>query len=355
MAGRSGAWTRQSHAKTLKRYAKRNRSSWGKSKGRHYIDVPEGKRALDLFLDAVAQRLAATPPPGNLAAAVNQLDPHTLAFAALTPLLDAVARGWTGADRATAISDLGLQIGEQLRDRLALAGALASDSQVSRHTAEMIISNPESHKGRRIRGKLRKLLESEDPAERATATHGVIRAGQGILCFPPGRLGTELRRRVKARAEIPQEIAISPHLPADYDGLIKSPDKVDRAIGYQRRRQHKRDLEAIKRETADARWVTKQNGPCYLSYSLDRRGRVYANQYLNFGGGDHIRALFKFERGMPIGANGIVWLEIHCANSFGEVDKAPWVKRIEWTREHRPMIERVAAAPAAEFEFTPRA
>jgi hypothetical protein len=33
----------------------------------------------------------------------------------------------------------------------------------------MIKSDPQSRRGRRIRGKLRKLLESEDPAERATA------------------------------------------------------------------------------------------------------------------------------------------------------------------------------------------
>jgi DNA-directed RNA polymerase len=140
-------------------------------------------------------------------------------------------------------------------------------------------------------------------------------------------------------------------LKPDYDSLLESDEPADQIAGKKLRRQHKRDTKAIIRECADARWLTKQNGPGYLSYSLDRRGRVYANQHLNFGREDHIRALFRFDRELPLGDDGRSWLEIHCANCYGERDKAAWGERIQWARDHRPEIERIAADPAATFDL----
>jgi hypothetical protein len=466
----------------------------------------------------VAQCLKGSQPPGNLAKAIDRLDPHTLAFAVLTPLLDLTE---SDADSPSWISDLGLRVGEQLRNRLALANALETSSKADRLTAEMILADPDSGKGQRIRGRLKKLAESDDPEERAKAARvlalpsrrgrrrksdyldflkfdwsreetlyaggwlvDAVFLGSDLFVFdedkmpiinprlqpyidrlreellwrdpvlmphtepPPDwtdwrahygdRLSKTLVRdwRPETKQEIEEALAdrrtvcdqdeseldwateaavcdgdegradllsvVKAHVPniapigtipgpfveqhitavntlqrialyidpqmvalvkefagrvkaPDCDDLIASADEVDRSYGYKLRRQHKRDLEAIKRESADAQWVTKQNGPCYLSYSLDRRGRVYANQHLNFGREDHIRALFKFERGMPIGADGISWLEIHVANSYGDADKAPWPDRIKWVRDNEHMIKMIAAAPDKTFEKWSRA
>jgi DNA-dependent RNA polymerase len=505
--------------------------------------VPEGDRVLDLFLDPVAQYLAkaAPKPPGKLAVALDKLDPHTLALAALTPLLDASERGWGDADDPSSIAKLRLQIGEHLRDRLTLANALVSESAADRLIGETVVANPDSHKGRRFRGKLRRMLQSDDPAERAAAERvaampprrgrprqsdyldllkadwnqeemlqaggwlaDAILMGLDLFVFdkdrlpvlnpkfqpiiddlreqllwrdpvlmphtdgpPPdwtawrkqydGRLSKTLVKdwRPETRAEIEAALAATTTVYSDdeeqldlaarvasewlhsgesvavgeagiaelqayvqpvdritvpitvpspfkaqhvaamntlknvplrldpamvdlvkefgartkadqFEGLIKSSDKVDRAIGHKLKRQHKRDLTAVSREMADAKWLNKQNGPFHLDYKLDRRGRFYANQHLHFGREDHIRALFRFERGKPLDVNdtlhygrvgpypkfgmsnstGIEWLEIHAANTWG-LDKKPWPDRIEWARnpDNKKQIRRVADNP----------
>jgi hypothetical protein len=501
----------RSEAKTLKRFAKQNRS-WGKSgRLKHYIDVPEGKLVLDQFLDQVADYLAkSAPPPANLAEAIAKLDRHTLALAALTSLFDAERRGWGDVDEPAWKLKLYLQIGEHLRDRLMLAGALESDNAAERLIGKTIMADPESGKGRRFRGKLKRMLESDNPDERAAAQRvaampprrgrprqsdyldllkpewnqeETLQAGgwlahavlTGLDLFlidradripylnpkfepiiddlreqllwrdpvlmphmdgpPPdwtswrtnygGRLSKtlvkdwrpetkveieaalaeirtgsttteeeadlmakvvvgeadpgELQTYVESADHISVPITVSgpfkaQHVaamdtlknvplrldpvmvelvkefgartksPNSYDDLINSNDKVDRAIGYKLRRQNKRDITAVKREMADAKWLIKQNGPFRLSYSLDRRGRFYAHQHLNFAREDHIRALFQFDRGMPMDEDGIVWLEVHAANMWG-LDKRPWAERVKWTREHKEDIRWVEADP----------
>jgi hypothetical protein len=71
----------------------------------------------------------------------------------------------------------------------------------------------------------------------------------------------------------------------------------------------------------------------FLDYSCDWRGRIYAVQPLNYAREDHVRALFKFARGEPLGPDGLSWLEIHAANCYGEVDKelecAPGAGQVE--------------------------
>jgi hypothetical protein len=498
----------RSRAKTEGRYNKRNRHAWGKNKHfRHYIEVPEGARVFDAVAPQVVQCLRAEAPPGNLADAIGRLDDDALAKAALT-LLDVAMGGCP--DGPSTILELELRVAEELRDRLALAAALRSDG-VGKIVAKIIEANPESRKGRRLRGKLAEMAKSADPAERAIAerlssmpakrgrppnanymdflkpdwTQAELQhAGKWLVdrvmlstnlfdldddfmpiinpklrpridqlrdelrwrdpvlmphTEPPpewtgwranygDRLSKTLVRdwRPETRQEIEAaladqrtvyseddeelELAAAGQLPAsfvpdiepmgteqgpfvaqhlagvhklqrvglridprmmelvrefgaavlkpDYETLINSADKIDNAVGYKLRLQHNRDKEAVIRECADARWLTKQNGPGYLSYSLDRRGRLYANQHLNFGREDHIRALFKFQRGLPIGAHGITWLEIHCANSYADqpprvprpVDKAPWPERRGWIQANRSLIERIAADPVKTFE-----
>jgi DNA-directed RNA polymerase len=113
----------------------------------------------------------------------------------------------------------------------------------------------------------------------------------------------------------------------------------------------KADRKTVKADLHVARWCG--NGPVYLDYACDRRGRVYAEHHLNYAREDHVRALFEFERGEPLGEDGMFWLEAHTANCFGgedQLDKKPWDDRRRWVNTHMDMIERIAADPQGSFD-----
>jgi hypothetical protein len=108
---------------------------------------------------------------------------------------------------------------------------------------------------------------------------------------------------------------------------------------------------APERDIITARWIGNQT--FYLTYNCDRRGRVYAIPHFNYQREDHIRALFRFANGMKLRApphpksemiGDLEMLEIHCANCFG-FDKESWQERINWAKENREFIEKIAAVP----------
>jgi hypothetical protein len=112
--------------------------------------------------------------------------------------------------------------------------------------------------------------------------------------------------------------------------------------------QGKSDRKTVKADLRDALWCG--NGAVYLDYACDRRGRAYAEHHLNYAREDHVRALFEFERGEPLGADGMFWLEVHTANCDGKTDKEPWDDRRRWVKQHEHMIERIAADPQGSFD-----
>jgi Autographiviridae RNA polymerase len=91
----------------------------------------------------------------------------------------------------------------------------------------------------------------------------------------------------------------------------------------------------------------------YVPKNCDFRGRVYGIPDFNFQREDHIRALFQFEQGMPIGDEGLKWLAIHVANcgDFGGISKRPFRDRIAWAKKHSDEITRTAIAPAATLDW----
>ena len=126
----------------------------------------------------------------------------------------------------------------------------------------------------------------------------------------------------------------------DYD-VVTGPD--DKKL--------KADRKTVRADLRVARWCG--NGAVYLDYACDRRGRAYAEHHLNYAREDHVRALFEFERGEPLGDDGMFWLEVHTANCFGgedQLDKKPWGDRVRWAKERFDLIERVAADPKGSFE-----
>ena len=73
-------------------------------------------------------------------------------------------------------------------------------------------------------------------------------------------------------------------------------------------------------------------GKFYVLQNCDFRGRVYGVSDFNFQREDHIRAMFRFAKGAPIGKDGLRWLAIHVANcgDFGGISKRPFRDRLAW-------------------------
>jgi DNA-directed RNA polymerase len=85
----------------------------------------------------------------------------------------------------------------------------------------------------------------------------------------------------------------------------------------------------------------------YLPHNLDFRGRVYPVPHFNHQRADHIKALFKFADGEPLGDGGAFWLAIHLANcgDFEKVSKKSFDDRIQWVQDNEQNILDVAADP----------
>jgi DNA-directed RNA polymerase len=111
------------------------------------------------------------------------------------------------------------------------------------------------------------------------------------------------------------------------------------------------DKVAAKRTVgADLLTAEKTDGQSfYLPHNCDSRGRVFPTPHFNYQREDHVRALFRFANGKPLG-EGLEWLEIHCANSFG-IDKKPWNERQAWVADNRREIERTAADPDTTIDW----
>ena len=87
----------------------------------------------------------------------------------------------------------------------------------------------------------------------------------------------------------------------------------------------------------------------YLPCNIDFRGRVYPVCHFNNQRSDHIKALFQFADGKPLGPNGGRWLAIHLANC-GDVDKIskkPFEEREQWVLDNEEMIVAIAQDPKA--------
>lgn len=89
----------------------------------------------------------------------------------------------------------------------------------------------------------------------------------------------------------------------------------------------------------------------WFVYQCDFRGRVYASSSgLNPQGADFNRALLKFKEGKVLGQNGLYWLAVHGANTFG-VDKVSFDDRVDWVMDNIDNIIRVKDDPISSTDF----
>jgi hypothetical protein len=77
----------------------------------------------------------------------------------------------------------------------------------------------------------------------------------------------------------------------------------------------------------------------WVPLKIDFRGRIYGIPHFNFTREDRVRSLFLFEKGKPIGEEGLKWLKVHVAgtasgNNWSDNQKPGHLNslgRIEWT------------------------
>ena len=90
----------------------------------------------------------------------------------------------------------------------------------------------------------------------------------------------------------------------------------------------------------------------YLPCNIDFRGRVYPVCHFNNQRGDHVKALFRFAEGKPLGPSGGSWLAIHLANcgDFGKVSKKSYEERLKWVEINEDLIVSIASDPKATVD-----
>ena len=85
----------------------------------------------------------------------------------------------------------------------------------------------------------------------------------------------------------------------------------------------------------------------YQPHNLDKRGRIYPIPTFNHQRADHIRAMFQFAKGKPLGKDGAYWLAISIANNgdFEKVSKKSLDARIEWVNKNQRSIYLIGKKP----------
>lgn len=83
----------------------------------------------------------------------------------------------------------------------------------------------------------------------------------------------------------------------------------------------------------------------YFVYTCDFRGRLYpASGSLNPQGAPYVRALLQFAEGKPLGQDGLYWLAIHGANTYGN-GRESYTDRYQWVLDNEERIRAVASKP----------
>jgi DNA-dependent RNA polymerase len=413
---------------TKERFARRNQLK-AKARKRYPVIFPvplHRKLTLHHLVEPLARFLGHElneepyPPPGNLGALINQLEPVELSVITLTPLLDGIMHGWNdNGDLADAERELCERIGQHLHDQLGFKNLLTGDT-ANRKLAKKI-------QGGRLRpGPQHNFLKSEwNNVDSIKAGHWLLECALS-LGFSPDRfyfplndsgfptLAPEWRLHIE---DIRDELLwrnpiVLPHTtePPDWTGWRKQYTKrlevtfvrdwrpetkvgIDEAF-CRSDFGHARGVDALKRvplrvdkqiltlvdrfavevighadKKRKADWRTVKNdirvanylgdGPFWLDYNCDKRGRVFSTSHFNYSREDHVRSIFKFAHGMPLQPpaknrdviNDLNWLEIHCANCQGDTDKKSWTARVEWAAANRTLIEKIADDPAGTFDL----
>jgi DNA-directed RNA polymerase len=89
----------------------------------------------------------------------------------------------------------------------------------------------------------------------------------------------------------------------------------------------------------------------YFAYNCDFRGRIYcATAGLSPQGADTAKGLLCFAKEVVLGEDGVKWLAIQGANTYGE-DKCSYEDRVKWIQSNKEFIQRTVQDPLGYREF----
>ena len=89
----------------------------------------------------------------------------------------------------------------------------------------------------------------------------------------------------------------------------------------------------------------------YFAYNCDFRGRIYcATSGLSPQGADTAKGLLCFAKDVVLGEEGIKWLAIQGANTYGE-DKCSYEDRVKWIQYNEEFIQRTVQDPVGYRDF----
>lgn len=92
------------------------------------------------------------------------------------------------------------------------------------------------------------------------------------------------------------------------------------------------------------RTAQEGSGPVWFPMYFDSRGRWYYRGVPNPQGSDLAKAVLHFDTKKALGADGVFWLKVHIANSYG-FDKERFLDRARWTEQNWGTIERALDDP----------
>jgi DNA-directed RNA polymerase len=377
--------------KTLKRFVKRERRKT--EKGATFVRHAEGRAIGETILPTLATLIGSTPPPEGLQAVIRQLEPQELAIVALGPLLHQIAVGPTAKKkrhRSSAVMQLKIAVGVVLHDKLITKNLLREDRGAYKRLMQADNKHKVIWKWRKKRWPQRQYL---------LAGGWLFRCAMSLDIFgidPEGFPCVTKEAEDCARQLLGELIWRKPaYLPSkeplnDWTGWraggywddgtrISAPfvsrsdpeteAAVKRAFRNKSMKQHVDGVNALQRvpftinqrllpvveqwggkigkpvsdlllteDMETANWLGSD--PFRVPMNCDFRGRVYGVAHFNFQREDHVRSLFQFAQGMPIGKDGLDWLMIHVANcgDFDRISKSHFSERIAWAESHRLKI-----------------
>lgn len=195
-----------------------------------------------------------------------------------------------------------------------------------------------------------------DKADLSTVYAG-INAAQATAWRINPRVYGVMRKLMERGKDAPGITSLDPR---EVPGRLSDEEAADK----ERLIAHKNEIRKAK--TANAKMISKRFAQhrifataerfvsypaIYFAYNLDFRGRVYAcSDDLSPQGNDLQRGLLEFAEGDPLDLEGLQWLRVHLANTYG-VDKVSFTERVRWTMANFEMILACAADPLEHEEW----
>ena len=119
-----------------------------------------------------------------------------------------------------------------------------------------------------------------------------------------------------------------------------SPFKLHSEIDEEKKKSLMIEAEAIEQLA-----LSHLDNAFYHVYNFDFRGRVYVNTaFLHEQSSDNAKGLLMLDKAIPLGQNGLFWLKVHTANSFGN-DKVTLKNRAEFVDENINLFLSYAEKP----------